>query len=79
MAETINIEEKKKEWQETEGLVKVLTDSTLHIIGCHIYGAHAADIVQEVCSLMNMNATLDQMADIVRIHPTLNEILDMTH
>ena len=65
--------------QETEGLVKVLTDSTLHIIGCHIYGAHAADIVQEVCSLMNMNATLDQMADIVRIHPTLNEILDMTH
>ncbi len=65
--------------QETEGLVKVLTDSTLHIIGCHIYGAHAADMVQEVCSLMNMNATLDQMADIVRIHPTLNEILDMTH
>ncbi len=65
--------------QETEGLVKVLTDSTLHIIGCHIYGAHAADMVQEVCSLMNMNATLDQMADIVRIHPTLNEILDLTH
>ena len=65
--------------QETEGLVKVLTDSTFHIIGCHIYGAHAADMVQEVCSLMNMNATLDQMADIVRIHPTLNEILDMTH
>ena len=65
--------------QETEGLVKVLTDSTRHIIGCHIYGAHAADMVQEVCSLMNMNATLDQMADIVRIHPTLNEILDMTH
>ena len=65
--------------QETEGMVKLLTDSTLHIIGCHIYGAHAADMVQEVCSLMNMNATLDQMADIVRIHPTLNEILDMTH
>ena len=65
--------------QETEGLVKVLTDSTCHIIGCHIYGAHAADMVQEVCSLMNMNATLDQMADIVRIHPTLNEILDLTH
>lgn len=65
--------------QETEGLVKVLTDSTCHIIGCHIYGAHAADMVQEVCSLMNMNATLDQMADIVRIHPTFNEILDMTH
>lgn len=64
---------------ETEGLVKVLTDSTRHIIGCHIYGAHAADMVQEVCSLMNVDATIDQMADIVRIHPTLNEILDMTH
>lgn len=65
--------------QETEGLVKVLTDSTRHIIGCHIYGAHATDMVQEVCSLMNLNATIDQMSDIVRIHPTLNEILDMTH
>lgn len=64
---------------ETEGLVKVLTDSSRHIIGCHIYGAHAADMVQEVCSLMNVGATIDQMADIVRIHPTLNEILDMTH
>lgn len=65
--------------QETEGLVKVLTDNTRHIIGCHIYGAHAADMVQEVCSLMNMHATIDQMSDIVRIHPTLHEILDMTH
>ena len=64
---------------ETEGLVKVLTDSSHHIIGCQIYGAHAADMVQEVCSLMNVGATIDQMADIVRIHPTLNEILDMTH
>ena len=64
---------------ETEGLVKVLTDSSRLIIGCHIYGAHAADMVQEGCSLMNVGATIDQMADIVRIHPTLNEILDMTH
>ena len=64
---------------ETEGLVKVLTDGDHRLIGCHAYGAHAADIVQEVATLMNKNATIEQMSDIVRIHPTVNEILDMTH
>lgn len=60
---------------ETEGLVKVYSDSNGRIIGCHAYGAHAADIVQEVAALMNMNATTEQLADIIHIHPTLAEVL----
>jgi len=45
------------------------------ILGCHAYGAHAADIVQEVSVLMCMGATLEQLRHMVHIHPTLSEIL----
>ena len=60
---------------ETEGMVKVLADETGRLIGCHVYGAHAADIVQEATALMAMDATLQQLRDLVHIHPTLSEIL----
>ena len=45
------------------------------ILGCHAYGAHAADIVQEVSVLMCKHTTLSELADMVHIHPTLSEIL----
>lgn len=60
---------------ETDGMVKVLSDSNDRIIGCHVYGAHAADLVQEATALMAMGATVRQLHDIVHIHPTLSEIL----
>lgn len=60
----------------TDGLVKLFTDDKDgKIIGCHILGAHAADLVQEISALMCLNTTLDQLRDIVHIHPTLSEIL----
>lgn len=60
---------------ETEGLLKLLVDDNDRIIGCHVMGAHAADIVQEAAVLMHYNATLSQLCDITHIHPTLGEIL----
>ena len=45
------------------------------ILGCHAYGAHAADIVQEVSVLMCKRTTIHELADMVHIHPTLSEIL----
>lgn len=60
---------------ETEGLLKLLVDDNDRIIGCHVMGAHAADIVQEAAVLMHYNATLSQLRDITHIHPTLGEIL----
>ena len=59
----------------TEGLVKLLTDADDRIIGCHILGTHAADLVQEISALMCRDTTLQQLRDIVHIHPTLSEIL----
>lgn len=68
---------------ETDGILKLITtpltpDGGGTIIGCHVMGAHAADIVQEVAVLMNFNATVEQLCDIVHIHPTLGEILQTT-
>ena len=63
-----------------EGMLKLLTapmadGSDERIVGCHAYGAHAADIVQEVSVLMCRDTTVGQLRDMVHIHPTLGEIL----
>lgn len=60
---------------ETEGMLKLFSDSHGLILGCHAYGAHAADIVQEVSVLMCKNTTLGELEDMTHIHPTLSEIL----
>ncbi len=89
-AEGIAYECKKAFWRangkalamgETEGMLKLFVTPPMEgqgggtILGCHAFGAHAADIVQEVSVLMCMGATLGQLRDMVHIHPTLSEIL----
>jgi len=60
---------------ETEGLLKLFASPEGIILGTHAYGAHSADIVQEVSVLMCKHTTLSELADMVHIHPTLSEIL----
>lgn len=60
---------------ETEGMMKLISDKDGKILSCHMFGAHSADIVQEVSSLMNAGITINQLNDIIHIHPTLGEIL----
>ena len=60
---------------EPEGMVKLVAGADGKILGCTSYGAHSADIVQEVTAYMNCNATVANIADSVHIHPTLSEIL----
>ena len=60
---------------QTEGMLKLFSDAEDRIIGCHAYGAHAADIIQEVSVLMCRDTTVTQLRDMVHIHPTLGEIL----
>ena len=64
---------------ETEGMLKLFVSSQDGLLlGCHAYGAHAADIVQEVSVLMCKHTTLSELSDMVHIHPTLSEILKST-
>ena len=60
---------------EAEGMLKLFTDEGGGLLGCHAFGAHAADIVQEVSALICMGATLDELRGMVHIHPTLSEVL----
>lgn len=60
---------------ETEGLLKLFADAGGRILGCHAFGAHAVDIIQEVSVLMCRDTTLAQLRDMVHIHPTLSELL----
>ena len=60
---------------ETEGMLKLFCDADGSILGCHAFGAHSADIVQEVSVLMCRQTTVSELADMVHIHPTLSEIL----
>lgn len=45
------------------------------ILGCHIIGAHASDIIQEITVLMNKKGTVDDIRKIVHPHPTLSEVI----
>lgn len=60
---------------QTEGMLKLFACADDRILGCHAYGAHAADIIQEVSVLMCRETTIGQLRDMVHIHPTLGEIL----
>ena len=60
---------------ETEGMLKLFASPEGLILGCHAYGAHSADIIQEVSVLMCKDTTTAELADMVHIHPTLSEIL----
>jgi dihydrolipoamide dehydrogenase len=45
------------------------------ILGCHLYGPHASDIVQEACALISRKATLEEFQSVIHTHPTLSEVL----
>lgn len=59
---------------ETEGLVKVITDVSGYILGAHILGEHAADLIHEAAAFMQTRATIQQMRDMVHAHPSLSEL-----
>ena len=71
---------------ETDGFCKIVVASQPkegadspyepgRVLGCHLYGPHASDIVQEACALISRKATLKEFQDIIHTHPTLTEVL----
>ncbi|MCP5319612.1 MAG: dihydrolipoyl dehydrogenase [Pseudomonadales bacterium] len=56
------------------GMVKLLTDArTDRVLGCHIVGPGAADLVQQVVIAMEFGASAEDLALTVFGHPTLSE------
>merc|ERR1719456_78289 len=59
------------------GIVKVLFNKeTYEVVGVHIVGLHAADLIQECANAMNAGSTLEDLAMMTHTHPTLCEVLD---
>lgn len=60
----------------TEGLVKQLYDSTTgQLLGAHILGAHAADLIHECTLQLTTQTSATALADMIHAHPTLSELL----
>jgi len=56
------------------GLFKVIADAESDkLLGVHIIGAHAADLIHEATLAMQLGATVAQVADMIHAHPTLAE------
>lgn len=61
---------------EPEGLVKLIVDADSgKILGCHIIGPHAADLIQEVALAMASGLPVSTIADTIHGHPTLGEVV----
>jgi dihydrolipoamide dehydrogenase len=60
----------------TEGKVKVLADAkTDRILGVHIIGAHAGDLIAEAAVAINFGASSEDLARSCHAHPTLAEAI----
>lgn len=61
---------------ETEGFVKVLTDPKYgELLGVHIIGARAADLIAQAVVGLEYEVTAKDMATICYAHPTYSEVL----
>ena len=59
---------------DSEGLVKIIADKqTDRILGCHIVGPSAADLVQQVVIAMEFGASSEDLSLMIFGHPTLSE------
>ena len=61
---------------DLDGFVKVVAESKYgQLVGVHIVGPHASDLILEATALLNLECTLEEMTAIIRPHPTLGETL----
>jgi len=61
---------------EAEGMVKIIADGeTLELLGVHILGAHASDLIAEGALSLSMEATAYEIVNTIHAHPTLAETI----
>jgi len=61
---------------ETEGMVKIIADAdTFELLGVHILGVHASDLITEGALALSMEATAEEIINTIHAHPTLAEAI----
>ena len=59
---------------ETEGMVKIIADKKYgEVLGVHILGPHATDMISEAVLGMTMEMTVEELAHAIHPHPTVSE------
>lgn len=58
---------------ELEGMVKVIAEKEGKIIGVHIMGPHASDLIHEGVMAIEKGLTAEDISGIIHAHPTLSE------
>ena len=59
---------------ETDGFVKILADATTdQVLGAHMVGVAAGEMIAEVCVAMEFGASSEDIARTCHAHPTLTE------
>ena len=64
---------------DTTGFVKMLADArTDRILGVHVIGTNASELISEAVVAMEFHASSEDLARIVHAHPTLSEVMHET-
>ncbi|MFN0124086.1 MAG: dihydrolipoyl dehydrogenase [Blastocatellia bacterium] len=59
---------------ELDGFVKIIADAKYdEVLGVHIIGPHATDLLAEACVAVGLEATAEELGHIIHAHPTLSE------
>ncbi|MCP9800926.1 dihydrolipoyl dehydrogenase [Synechococcus sp. RedBA-s] len=65
---------------ESDGLMKLLFNrSSGEVLGAHIYGLHAADLIQEIANAVARRQSVRELANEVHTHPTLSEVVEVAY
>ena len=61
---------------ETVGFCKIIADAkTDQILGVHIVGPHATDLIAEACPALHLEITAKELGKAIHAHPTLGEAM----
>jgi dihydrolipoamide dehydrogenase len=61
---------------EGEGMIKVIASLDNTILGVHIMGPHASDLIHEGAMAINNNMKVDNITSMIHAHPTLSEAFE---
>ncbi|RCW43167.1 dihydrolipoamide dehydrogenase [Halopolyspora algeriensis] len=66
---------RSKTYGETEGFMKIVAGKQYgEVLGVHIIGPSASDLITEGALAITLEATLDELAETIHAHPTLGEV-----
>jgi len=60
---------------ETDGIIKILTDNDGYILGAHILGEGASELIHEISLGMEANLKAQEISEMIHAHPTLSELV----